>query len=198
MATAIHVIKLGGSLLDVPALTERVDRFVDALAHRPIVLIGGGRPADIIRLFDQLHGLNEEAGHWLAVRAMQLNTHAVAAIWPGARLVSSPAECDEPWSAGRIALIEPLTWLERENDAGVTIPHRWSFTSDSIAAHIARQIGADHLTLLKSAAPDPPADLQQAAAAGIVDRDLPKTARHLPSVRIVNLRVDPPVAVTLT
>ena len=193
------MIKLGGSLLDLPRLTERVGGVVDSLGQcRPLLLIGGGRGADAVRQFDKLHGLDEAAGHWLAVRAMQLNTHAVAAIWPRSRLVSSPAECDEPWSAGRIAVIEPLSWLEREHEAGITIPHRWSFTSDSIAAHIARQVAADHLTLLKSAAADGPIDLQQAAERGLVDSDFPQTARDLSCVHLVNLRADPAASATLS
>lgn len=71
---------------------------------------------------------------------------------------------------------------------GVTIPHRWSFTSDSIAAHIATRLDAAKLTLLKSTLPASPCDLAEAGRLGIVDADFAAAAAGVPRVELVNLR----------
>ena len=65
----------------------------------------------------------------------------------------------------------------------------WDVTSDSIAARIADLLGSDELVLLKSSLPEPQvATLDEAAAAGFVDRCFPCYAAKLPLVRLVNLR----------
>ena len=189
-----HVIKIGGSLLDLPDFAPRVLQWVRSDGGtRPLLVVGGGQAADIVRRFDALHQLGEFAAHWLAVRAMQLNTLMVARVLPGACLVQGPEPCLAPWREGRIPLVDPLAWLEREErERGNCIPHRWTFTSDSIAAHIAVALGAQCLTLLKSTLPPESAcTLGEAVAAGIVDQDFLVAARDVPEVEIVNLRAQP-------
>jgi len=86
-----------------------------------------------------------------------------------------------------------VAWLESEERAGHAVPHVWSFTSDSIAAHAAKRLGAARLTLLKSTLPETmrggEAALSDAAAADVVDAELPRAAVGLPCVELVNLRV---------
>jgi hypothetical protein len=76
----------------------------------------------------------------------------------------------------------------REESEGVAIPHRWTFTSDSIAAHIAARMGAGRLTLLKSTLPQSECGPACAAGLGLVDADFPEASAGLPSVELVNLR----------
>ncbi len=55
------VVKVGGSLFDLPDLGPRLVQFLARLPTREIILVPGGGPiADLIRKFDQLHGLGEE------------------------------------------------------------------------------------------------------------------------------------------
>jgi aspartokinase-like uncharacterized kinase len=185
-----HVVKLGGSLLDLPDLPVR---FRDWLDRQPparwCMVVGGGRAADTVRRFDRWHGLGEERGHWLAVRAMQFNTRLVAAAlgdWP---VVADPSRDDDrPFT-----LLDPHAWLARLEAAepGASVPHRWSFTSDSIAAHAAAWLGAGQLTLLKSTLPDGVSDVPSAAGQGLVDADFPEASTPIAIVTMVNLRAGP-------
>ena len=80
-----HVIKLGGSLLDLSGLAARLGRFLkNCSAHQRLLIVGGGGVADLVRQFDTLHHLGKEHGHWLAVRAMHFNTHLVMSMVRGA------------------------------------------------------------------------------------------------------------------
>lgn len=191
-----HVAKLGGSLIDPAGLPDLLPRFERwrrcAMGPRGVVVVGGGEAADIVRAFDKAYGLDESRAHWGAVRAMSLNAELIAAVVAEAALVSDAAGCEEAWARGRLAIVEPLSWLERAAARGVTIPHRWSFTSDSIAAHVAvqlaKELGSARLTLLKSTLPDRPCDIQKAAALGVVDADFPQACASLERVDLVNLR----------
>ncbi len=188
----VHVIKLGGSLLDLPNLAERFEAFSRELAGRcGVLIVGGGRGADHVREFDRDHALGEENGHWLAVRAMQLNTYLVVAVLRRARVVANAQDCAGAWAAGELAVVDPLAWLEEEHRHGVTIPHRWTFTSDSIAAHVATRLGATHLTLLKSALPANTKYDDDNAAAGLVDSDFENASAGIGYVELVNLRTQP-------
>ncbi len=200
-----HVIKLGGSLLDLPDVLSRLARFVEAepAAHR-LIVVGGGDAADVVRLFDAKFGLDEEAAHWLAIRAMELNAHCVAAVMKDsamrrAPLVSSPEACARAWEgdAESLLIMDPLRWLQREHEQGVTIPHCWSFTSDSIAAHVATVLGAERLTLLKSTLPPEGCDIRASAAAGVIDGDFEAASASVPWVELVNLRAEPAARRTL-
>ena len=185
-----HIVKLGGSLLDLSDVFDRLAAFRrDRLGPRGMLVVGGGEAADLVRRFDALHALGEHDGHWLAVRAMQLNAHLVARVLPNAQLVSDVEECESAWRAGELAIMEPIDWLEREHAAGITIPHRWQFTSDSIAAHVCGRLGGGRLTLLKSTLPNGDGlTLADAARHGVVDAELPRAAAGLREVALVNLR----------
>jgi hypothetical protein len=75
--------------------------------------------------------------------------------------------------------------------AGTHLPQSWDVTSDSIAARIADLLGSEEFVLFKSCLPESQiATLEEAAAAGFVDRCFPTFAASLPLVRLVNLRDD--------
>ncbi|MEX2214354.1 MAG: hypothetical protein WD768_09520 [Phycisphaeraceae bacterium] len=201
MTESPHIIKLGGSLLDLPDLVARFESFRTAQVTGPALLVtGGAESAEVVRYFDKHFHLDEEQGHWLAVRAMQLNAHLVAAVLPASRIVCDEGEANAAWAAGAMAVMDPLEWLRREEARGVCVPHRWSFTSDSIAAHVATQLRAQRLTLVKSRLPaggPNPGPLpkgegvEHAAAEGFVDRDFPQASAMIPSIDLINLRHSP-------
>jgi ELWxxDGT repeat protein len=77
------VVKVGGSLFDLPDLGQRLHAWLAAQGHARMLLVPGGGPtADLIRAFDRRYGLGEEAAHWLALRAMALNAWILAALLP--------------------------------------------------------------------------------------------------------------------
>ncbi len=194
-----RVTKLGGSLLNLPDLRGRLAQFLSCCVCEDVLwVIGGGGAADGVREFDSLHAIGAEAGHWMAVRAMQLNSFMIGQILPGALVVGHRGEAEDAWSGGRMPIADPYVWLQRDERAGLTVPHRWSFTSDSIAAHIAIGVGAAHLTLLKSRIPSSDCPVSSAAEMGVVDEDFEWASASVPSVDLVNLRRAPPQPSVIT
>ena len=128
----------------------------------------------------------------LAVRAMQLNTYLIASLMPDCQMVSAFDGCRRAWDRRAMPLVDPIRWLENEQAAGITIPHRWTFTSDSIAAHLAAQIGSKKLSLLKSDGPRGNCDVVWASQHGLVDRDFVTAAAPVSAIDLVNLRKRPP------
>jgi aspartokinase-like uncharacterized kinase len=187
---AIHVVKIGGSLLDLPDLLERFQAWRSGqLKDAGLLVVGGGRVADLVRAFHQTHRLEIPVGHDLCVRAMQFNTYLLAAKLTDASIVKSPDQCDTVWNAGKLAVVDPLAWLDyQERELDIAIPRRWSFTSDSIAAHLATCLEAGRLSLLKSTLPDGACDLLRAAELELVDGDFPEAAASVDRVELVNLR----------
>src|SRR5690606_25300063 len=189
-----HVIKVGGRLLDLPDLPARLDRWLAAQGGaKPMLVVGGGALADVVRDWDQRHGRSESKAHWIAIDAMGINTRLLTASLPGAVDVSRPEGAIATWADGGRAVMQPKAWLLADQSKGMVIPHRWSFTSDSIAAWLAHRLHAPRLTLLKSSLPAGGAStvtIAEATAAGMVDGDFAQAARGVACVRLVNLRDD--------
>lgn len=184
-----RVVKLGGSLLDLPDLSARLTTW---LAMQPpavnVLLVGGGDLADAIRRLDRLHGIGEAPAHWLCVRAMSLTAAAVQALLPDSRLLSSwgelsgatnclPTLVADAWPLLRAAPLRPAP----------SLPENWSVTSDSIAVWLAGQLDAAELVLLKSCAP-PGRSYAELARCNYVDGHFPSVAASIGKVRLVNFR----------
>ncbi len=193
----IEVFKLGGSLLDLADLVRRVEGVLAGSNEgrpegRVAVVVGGGLAAEAVRGFDRVHGLSRERSHELAVRAMGLNTQMVGAVFTRWRVVRDAPGCAGVWAGGDVALVDPVGWLERDAAAGFGVVKRWEFTSDSIAAHVARRVGAGRLTLLKSAWPvglnEAHDGVQAAVEQGLVDLEFVRASEGIARVDVINLR----------
>lgn len=183
------VIKLGGSLLDHPGLPAWLARYLAVHASRgPVLVVGGGAPADFIRTIDRVHGIGDEAAHHLALRAMDFTAHVVASLVAGTQVVESVADFPDAWSSGRTPILAPRRFLDEDATAPDRLAHTWDVTSDSIAARVAARIGAAELVLLKSAALPPGAGRRSAVRLGLVDPAFPDASRCLPRVLVVNVR----------
>ena len=77
----LRVVKLGGSLLDLPDLPGRVERW---LGRQPpasnVIVVGGGPLVNAIRASDRIHKLDEVAAHWLCIRVMSVTAQRVAKL----------------------------------------------------------------------------------------------------------------------
>lgn len=140
------VVKIGGGLL---AETDRLDLVLAELrAHgvAPFVIVPGGGPfADVVRDIDRRLSLTDSAGHWMAVLAMNQYAELIVARLEGSTLVSTAADIGEAIREGRVPVLAPYQWLRQADP----LPHSWDVTSDSIAAWLARALGARRLVLVK-------------------------------------------------
>jgi aspartokinase-like uncharacterized kinase len=187
------VVKVGGSLYDLPDLRQRLGWWLETEARvRPpatvVAVPGGGTLVDTIRDLDRRHGLGPEQSHWLALRALSLNAHFLA------RLLDV-AVVEEPRAAGaRVRVLDPFAFLrgDEERHGKPTVPHSWDATADSVAARVAVAARARRLILLKSVTV-PLADLpwEEAGRRGFVDPVFASTLQAGPpglEASIVNLR----------
>ncbi|MFO0945993.1 MAG: hypothetical protein U1D30_08610 [Planctomycetota bacterium] len=144
------VVKVGGSLLSLPDLKERIFALLEKYTDAPVLfVVGGGTTADMIRDLSATHLISESAAHWLAIRAMSLNAHCLSAILQGTPVADSRDQAAAIWRVGgSAAILDPFTLLsEVRSDE---LPEGWHVTSDSIAALVAKRFSARRLALLKS------------------------------------------------
>lgn len=169
-ADAPVVVKVGGSLFDLPDLAVRLRTFLSQLGTDPVLLVPGGGPtADAIRTLDRTHHLGEEAAHWLALHALAVNAHFLKSVLPGSQVVASPVECPALWSGTRLPILDAHAFALAEDAKSGRLPHCWEVTSDSVAARVAVVAGARRLILLKSIAIPPGTNWAEAGRHGWVD-----------------------------
>jgi 5-(aminomethyl)-3-furanmethanol phosphate kinase len=141
------VIKVGGSLGRNAALPPFLRRLGElARGRRVLIVPGGGRFADLVRQEMTRLRLAEEAAHRMALRAMDQYGLLLAALTPGARAVSGLREAARMARAGRIPVLLGSSLIDRARG----LQRSFDLTSDSIAAYVARRLGARSLVLVKS------------------------------------------------
>jgi aspartokinase-like uncharacterized kinase len=192
MTSSPVVVKVGGSLYDLPDLGDRLRHWLDHQTAREVLLFpGGGGTADAVRDLDRRHALGEEHSHWLALRALTVNAHFLAALLGTAEVVIELAACAAVWRRGLIAVADPYPLALADEGRLGQLPHTWEVTSDALAARVALLLGARELVLLKSVCCPADTDWAEAARCGIVDRFFPQLVATSPAalqVRVVNFR----------
>jgi aspartokinase-like uncharacterized kinase len=183
------VVKVGGSLFDWPDLTPRLTDYLATLTGKNVLLVpGGGSAADAVRAYDRTHGLGDEASHWLALRALSLNAHLLAALLPDAQVVEGLNAARSVWRRGRQPVLDVYRFARGDEGRPGSLHHSWAVTSDSLAARVAAVADAERLVLLKSA-PVPAADWVEAARLGYVDEMFDTVTRGAAfAVEAVDLR----------
>jgi aspartokinase-like uncharacterized kinase len=186
----VRVIKLGGSLLDWPALPAALRRWRQLQPPMAdLMIVGGGAWADLVREAFQRYRLEEEHCHWLCLRLMSVTARLATGLWPDEELLDSRLQLAGR-ERGSLAIVDVLPLLQAAErlDGRSAVPHTWDATSDSLAAWLAAETHAAELVLLKSQLPPRGADCAAASACGYVDRFFPQAAHALKRVRCVNLR----------
>ncbi len=192
---SLWVIKVGGSLYELPDLGLRLRRFLTAVvpAQAAVMLVpGGGATANVIRELDARHGLGEERAHFLALQALSLNAHFLACLLPEATVLG-PTYPGVPGHTHRIWILDSRAFMEADErlTGKVLLPHVWDATSDSVAARAAVVWHAERLVLLKSVTIPPGLSWEEASRQGFVDPVLPQILRQATTpleVTAVNLR----------
>lgn len=178
-----HVVKLGGSLLSSPRLPALLARLAEAGA--PLVVVPGGGPfADAVRGAQERLAFSDDAAHRMAILAMEQTALLLADIEPRLAPAADEAGIARAHRDGRAAL-----WLPAVLGGEADVPARWDVTSDSLAVWLAIRLNAARLTLVKSAAVEPPDGPPQLwAANGLVDAYFPIICRRFAgTVRAVAL-----------
>lgn len=153
------VVKLGGSLLDLPDLLDRVSGVITDIAPQQVlIVVGGGTAADEVRRLDELAVMTNSQAHWQAIDAMSFNARMLERLDRRYRVVSNRERAAAAWSEQLIPLIDASTFLREERGRLSPdikpLPESWDVTSDSIAAWITRVWPAERLVLLKSCGPN--------------------------------------------
>ncbi|GAB4145713.1 MAG: hypothetical protein Tsb009_17980 [Planctomycetaceae bacterium] len=179
------VFKIGGSLFDLPELSERIGSLIALRPNcRPVLVAGGGPCVDVVREWDRVHALNDEQAHELAISAMSLGEHLLETLLPNAIRVNVPEDVGIAWNVGRVPIVSVSRLLFGSlKDVPPLLPASWDVTSDSIAAWIAVQLKADEFVLVKSCELD--------VANPAVDSYFSIVAKPIPRLGWVNLRSDP-------
>ena len=118
------VVKFGGSLCRDRGVLERLCRVLDEFDDI-LVVPGGGEFADTVRGIEREFGLDERIAHKLAILAMQQTGMLIGEFFEG-------------------DIFNCIALLDDEN-----LNASWDVTSDSIAAYVAKGMGAKRLVLLK-------------------------------------------------
>lgn len=194
MLPAPIVVKVGGSLYAWPDLAARLGDWLRPFFRQgtPLLLVPGGGPtADVVRQFDRDHGLGEETAHWLALRALALNAHFLAALLPDTAVVETPKDAVRLWCRGRLPVLDGHAFARADESGPGRLPHTWSVTSDSLAARVADVAGARRLVLLKSVTVPEGLTWAEAVRYGFVDEYFPDVlARRATAFEVsaINLR----------
>jgi dihydroneopterin aldolase len=162
------VVKLGGSLHASPALAD----WLAALKRypRPLTIVPGGGPfADAVRAAQPTMRYDDETAHAMAVLAMEQYALALANRDDSLELAASRGGIAAAHARGQIALWRPSAMVAAADD----IAPSWDVTSDSLAAWLAKKMGACALMLIKSVDVGDGALLSQIMRKGVVDPALP-------------------------
>jgi 5-(aminomethyl)-3-furanmethanol phosphate kinase len=189
---SVQVIKVGGSLLESPGLALRLQRFFNRHrdCHR-VVITGGGKLVEQIRWWHAERPIDEETAHWMCIDLMSITARLLWTRLPELTLADNDCHLLSRLNSPGITLFAPAQWLRSSEPRlpGTKLSATWDTTSDAIAGRLAIVLGAERLTLLKSAPPPAEAnDLAALAAAGYVDGMLARLATELPPLELLNLR----------
>jgi len=178
--SSLIVVRVGGSLLDLPNLHAHLQELCALLRPAPLLLItGGGRAADVIRELDTRCRLPSGKSHWDAIAAMSLNAQVLVRTGTDLQLATDQDTALSIHASGRIPVLDTFTHLRTTGvSTADRLPESWDVTSDSIAAAILRDWQGSKLILVKSCQP-PAGDIPGLAAAGAVDQYFPTVSDEL-------------------
>jgi len=140
------VIKVGGSLAETPEVLRDVCNKLSELAEKnPITVVpGGGRFSDVVRGFDQRFSLLPEVSHQMAILGMDQFGLFLSAITPGSIAARKLDDLEKITAEGKVPVFLPFNMMLDEDP----LENSWDVTSDSIAAYVAKRLGAAKLILV--------------------------------------------------
>ncbi len=140
------VVKLGGSLQNNKVLTQWLDALAEYGLGRVVIVPGGGKFADEVRLAQEHWNFDDEIAHQMAVLAMQQFGLMLSGLDSRLTTVSALDRVRSLIKTSQIPVWLPDSAILDQNG----IPASWDITSDSIAAWLAKRLKAEQLILVKS------------------------------------------------
>jgi aspartokinase-like uncharacterized kinase len=139
------VIKVGGSLAEDPeALRALCGKLSELAAKFSLVVVpGGGRFADVVRDFDRRFSLPRDVSHWMAILGMDQFGLLLSYVTPGSIVARKLEDLEKTTAMGKVPVFLPYHLMMEEDP----LENSWDVTSDSIAAYVAKRLGAAKLVL---------------------------------------------------
>lgn len=195
----LRIVKVGGSLLTMPDLLERMTNWLSGEPRfNTLLIVGGGPLVDSVRELAALREYDSEFLHWLCVDLLDTSFRLMAAQLPNAIAMATKAALDREMDQWRregdcvpklgIVSVSAYYRQDEPRTLPIELPLTWDTTTDSLSALLAHRTRADELVLLKSCDVPADADWFELADRGVVDRAFPMASRGLKHVRCVNLR----------
>ena len=138
-----------------------------AAARGQVVIVPGGGPfADAVRAAQRRYRFANGPAHRMALLAMEQYGAMLVALTRRAVPADSRGAIRDALARHELPVWAPFRMVEGRRE----IPQSWRITSDSLAAWLARQLGAERLLLVKSARPGKrPATAAALSRRGFVD-----------------------------
>ena len=200
----VRVVKVGGSLLDMQNLGQRLASWLSAQPPAVnLLVVGGGGLVNAVRDLDSKHHFDAEFIHWQCVDLLDKTSAIFDELLPRSlehRLIRQREELSSyldsyDKQSSSLAVVSPAAFYARGGSEEV-LPSSWDTTTDSISAFLAMSISAAELVLLKSAAPPSAENVEYGGAEhwtelaehGYVDASFPRIASCVKKIRCVNFR----------
>lgn len=171
-----RVVKIGGSCLEDPDLCAAMCGWLsDQPAAENFLIVGGGDCIEAMRALSRRFPLDPKEMHWRCVDLLDATWGIAGELFPDWIPIATPAELRlQRDTVPRPAnyLVRVKAFYHRSSRDPQPLREGWETTTDSIAAFLARWIGASELVLIKSC-PIPTLEPQALAAEGIVDAAFP-------------------------
>ena len=179
----MQVIKLGGSLANTESLPGCLDS-IEQYSQEPTVIVpGGGRFANQVRLAQQQWRFSDQIAHGMAILAMQQMALLFHGLNPGLPVAGTAEEIKQGLQKNRVIIWSPDRYWINAAD----IPATWDITSDSLSAWLATKLSASLLVLVKSASIATNYTFTQLAEQGIVDQAFCKMLENAAyAIKILN------------
>lgn len=191
----VRVVKLGGSLLTMPNLKQKFQKWLHENPHPlTLIIVGGGPVVDAVRQVHLANPLSEEFAHWVCMDLLQHTARIAHQVLGNVDLIETMADLQQSLSDSNvnsttpiIAVVQVAICFARENP-NMGLPESWDVTSDSLAAAFCNMVAAEELVVMKSCdAPNDGSDLESLADFGFVDPLFAGLAEDIDQVRFVNL-----------
>lgn len=179
------VVKIGGSLEAAPGLRPLLALLAD-YGHTGIIIVpGGGRFADRVRVEQRATDMEDVDAHRLAIRAMEQYAAVLCGMEPRLYPIGDISEISGIGGKATAPIWLPGNLLA--DDPG--IPANWSVTSDSLALWFAGKINAQALILVKSV-PNKTNDAHTLAATGYLDEYFPEMIKKTALKTVACISID--------